>query len=152
MFGSKRALIRLQIVAERRKTKDLRLARGGEEVTGGRRKGCLEGQRRQKTSKNALSGLRWHKHRWRVARRRQVRLEVEARGRKVLHTPSRTREESALPGAWTSPEKGRRWWGFSNGDTVDRKTLGDGKANVFTSKLVQLEHAHPVMARLTGYW
>ena len=52
-------------------------------------KGCLEGRRRQKTPKNALVGLEWHKHRWRVARRRQARLEVEARGRKVFHVPSR---------------------------------------------------------------
>ncbi|RVW93491.1 hypothetical protein CK203_035083 [Vitis vinifera] len=43
MFGSKRTLIRLQITVERRKTEDPRLAQGGEEVTGGRWKDCLEG-------------------------------------------------------------------------------------------------------------
>ena len=43
-----------------------------------------------KNPKNALVGLGWHKHRWRVVRRRQARLEVEARCRKVLHTPSCT--------------------------------------------------------------
>ena len=75
-------------------------ARGGEEVTGGRQKGSLEGWRRQKTPKNALLGLRWHKHRWRVARRRQARLEVEARGRKVLYAHSRV-------GTWDSRRRRR---------------------------------------------
>ena len=28
--------------------------------------------------KNALAGLGWHKHRWKVAKRHQARLEVEA--------------------------------------------------------------------------
>ncbi|RVW87766.1 hypothetical protein CK203_043988 [Vitis vinifera] len=106
MFGSKRTLIRLQNATERRKTEDPRLARGGEEVTGGRRKGCLEGRQRQKTPKNALVGLGWHKQRWRVAKRRQARLKVEARGRKVLIVPSR-----------------------ACADTVDRKALGDGEGD-----------------------
>ena len=42
----------------------------------------------KKPPKNALAGLRRDKHRWRVARRHQARLEVEACGRKVLHAPS----------------------------------------------------------------
>ena len=75
-------------------------ARGGEEVTGGRRKGWLEGRQRQKTPKNALAGLRWHKHKWRVARWCQARLEVEALCRKVLHAPSRA-------GAWGSGRRRR---------------------------------------------
>ena len=83
-------------------------ARGGEEVTRDRRKGCLEGRRRQKTPKNALLGLRWHKRKWRVARRRQVRLEVEAHGRKVLHVPSRA-------GAWDSGRQRRN----ARGQRVD---------------------------------
>ena len=37
----------------------------------------------KKTLKNAFARLGWHKHRWRVARRRPVRLEVEAHGRHV---------------------------------------------------------------------
>ena len=37
----------------------------------------------KKPPKNALSGLGWHKQRWKVARWRQARLEVEARGWKV---------------------------------------------------------------------
>ena len=48
----------------------------------------FRGPTETKNPKNALSGLGWHKHRWRVARRRQARLEVEVRGRKVLHAPS----------------------------------------------------------------
>ena len=43
----------------------------------------------KKTPKNALAGFGWHKHKRRVARRRQARLEVEACGRKVFHVPSR---------------------------------------------------------------
>ena len=42
-----------------------------------------------KTPTNALAGLGWHKHKWRVARRRQARLEVEMRCQKVLHAASR---------------------------------------------------------------
>ena len=53
-------------------------------------KRLFRGPTETKTPKNALAGLGWHKHRWRVARRSQARLEVEARGRKVLHAPSRT--------------------------------------------------------------
>ena len=44
----------------------------------------FRGSAETKTPKNALAGLEWHKHKWRVARRRQARLEVEARYRKVL--------------------------------------------------------------------
>ena len=53
-------------------------------------KRLYRGPTETKTPKNALAGLGWHTHRWRVARRSQARLEVEARGRKVLHAPSRT--------------------------------------------------------------
>ena len=55
----------------------------------------------KKTPKNALSGLGWHKHRWRVARQRQARLKVETRGRKVLHAPSRAGREVRAAGEET---------------------------------------------------
>ena len=53
----------------------------------------FRGPTETKKPKKALAGLGWHMHRWRVARRRQARLEVEVRGRKVLYVPSRA-------GAW----------------------------------------------------
>ena len=49
----------------------------------------FRGPTETKTPKNALVGLGWHKHRWRVARQRQARLEVEVCRRKVLHAPAR---------------------------------------------------------------
>ena len=82
MFGSKRALIRLQIAVPKTR------ARLGVERKSSERlfRGLAE---TKKTPKNALAWLEWHKHRWKVARRRQARLEVEARCRKVLYAPSR---------------------------------------------------------------
>ena len=63
----------------------------------------FRGSAETKTSKNALVGLGWHKHRWRVARRRQARLEVEAHCRNVLHAPARevqaAGEETRVVGA-----------------------------------------------------
>ena len=63
----------------------------------------FRGPTETKTPKNALAGLGWHKHRWRVARQCQTRLEVEARCRKVLHAPARevqaAGEETHMAGA-----------------------------------------------------
>ena len=117
MFGSKRALIRLQIAAERRKknrgsaaVKDQIVKKNKCGTTGMVEEHFLRhvqgsgwrGSHRRsperlfrgptetkKTPKNALAGLGRDKHKWRMARRRQERLEVEAHGRKVLRAPSR---------------------------------------------------------------
>ena len=49
----------------------------------------FRGPTERKNPKKSLARLGWHKHRWRVARRCQARLEVEARCQKVLHAPAR---------------------------------------------------------------
>ncbi|RVW91446.1 ADP-ribosylation factor-related protein 1 [Vitis vinifera] len=106
MFGSKRALIRLQIAAwhhRKRETASDRVwyhqkgrrtlpkARAGIGVEKKwselRRKDCLEGRRRQKSPKEVRAGLGWENQGGGKADRRQAKLEEEARRRKSSHAP-----------------------------------------------------------------
>ena len=121
-FGSKRALIRLQIrlkeekprirSCERPNSKEkqmwhywkgrrtlpkthagLGVERKSPEVV---EKAVQRAGRDKKTQKNALAGLERDKHRWRVARRRQARLEVEAREVQVVGEETHVAENLSL--------------------------------------------------------
>ena len=102
MFGSKRALIRLQIAAwhhrkgrrpqiavwyHQKGRRTLPKARAGigvekkwSELRG---KDCLEGRRRQKSPKEVRAGLGWENQGCREDGQRQAKLEEEVRRRKI---------------------------------------------------------------------
>ncbi|RVX17378.1 hypothetical protein CK203_003771 [Vitis vinifera] len=94
-------------------------ARGGEEVTGRSPERLFRGsEETKKPQKKCTFRARMTQAKMEVARRRQVRLEVEARGRKVTHAPSRAVEDLLLAHLMV--------WSVSEKDVAGKVAGGEG--------------------------